>query len=96
MKTVLAIAVVTCLFVVGLAQVPSQECINRAQDLTSCISSLSSGGDRFCGDCANRLISYYRECANGVGVDAVQRRKLYDYRHIAMINVMHGTEQCHA
>ena len=73
MKILLAIAVVTCLFVVGLAQVPSQQCLNRATDLATCLSS--TGGDSYCGDCANRLINYYRECANGVGVEAVQRSK---------------------
>ena len=76
MKIVFAIAVVTCLFVVGLAQVPSQECVNKLTSLSSCTAALGSGGDGFCGDCANRLISYYRECADGVGVDQVQRRKL--------------------
>ena len=81
MKTILAIAVVTCFFVVGLAQVPSQECINRAQDLANCISIVSTGGDNFCSNCANRLISYYRECTNGIGVDVVQRCKLHDYWH---------------
>ena len=88
MKTILAIAVVTCLFVVGLAQVPSQECMNQAQDLASCISSVSSGGDNFCSSCADRLIRYYRECANGVGVDVVQRRKLHDFQHSYEISVL--------
>ena len=74
MKILLAIAVVTSLFVVGLAQVPSQQCLNRARDLASCLSSFD--GDSYCNDCANKLINYYRECTNGVGVEAVQGRKL--------------------
>ena len=81
MKTVLAIAVVTCFFVVGLAQVSAQDCVSRARDLASCLSSVNSDGDNFCSSCANRVISYYRECANGIGVDTIQRRKLHDYRH---------------
>ena len=74
MKTLLAIAVVTCLFVVGLAQVPNQRCLDRATDLASCQSS--PGGDNYCNDCANKLINYYRECTNGIGVEGVQQRKL--------------------
>lgn len=73
MKTVLVIAIIACLFVVGLAQ--SQECMNQATNLASCLSMLTSGGSTFCNDCASRLISYYNECLNGAGVDAVRTSK---------------------
>ena len=74
MKTVLVIAVIACLFVVGLAQTQSQ-CVTQANDLSSCISMVASGGSTFCNNCASQLISYYNQCTNGVGVDAVNRRK---------------------
>jgi hypothetical protein len=73
MKAVLVVAVITCVFVVGLAQ--TQKCMNCAAGLTSCISQVASTGNRggnFCNDCANRLNGYYRDCTNGVGVDAVR------------------------
>ena len=73
MKTVLVITVIACLFVVGLAQ--NQNCVTQANDLSGCISMVASGGSTFCDQCASQLISYYNECTNGVGVDAVQRRK---------------------
>ena len=75
MKAILVFAVITCLFVVGQAQ--NQNCATRLTGLSSCTAQLAaSGGGNFCGDCANQLISYYRDCANGNGVDAVQRSKL--------------------
>ena len=75
MKTVLAIAVITCLFVVGLAQ--NQQCQDRANDLSNCISSLATGGgDSFCSDCGNRLVSYYQDCLGGNGVDTVWNSEL--------------------
>lgn len=78
MKTVLAIAVITCLFVMGLAQ--NEQCASRASEVSNCISmsSVSSDDDveRFCDECGNKLVNYYRECADGVGVDAVQNSKL--------------------
>ena len=73
MKTVLAIAVITCLFVVGLAQ--NQQCRNRATEVSNCISRLATGGDSFCSDCGNSLVSYYQDCAGGVGVDTVRTSK---------------------
>ena len=73
MKTVLVIAVITCPFVMGLAQ--TQNCVTQASNLTSCLSMVASDGSTFCNQCANQLISYYQQCTNGVGVDAVLRRK---------------------
>ena len=75
MKALLAIAVMTCVFIVGQAQ--NSNCVSRASELSSCISQLgASDVGNFCNNCANQLISYYRDCANGAGVDAVQRSKL--------------------
>ena len=76
MKILLVVSVITCLFVMGLAQ-DVQECANRANQLSSCLTSVAAGGGgNFCGDCSNQLISYYEDCFNGVGVDAVRSRKL--------------------
>jgi hypothetical protein len=76
MKILLAITIITCLFVVGQAQNVTQ-CATRLAGLSSCISQVGAGGGgNFCSDCSNQLISYYRDCTNGVGVDAVQQRKL--------------------
>ena len=79
MKRVLAIAVITCLFVMGLAQ--NEQCANPPSEVSNCISMVSSVSsdddvERFCDACGNKLVNYYRECADGVGVDAVQNSKL--------------------
>ena len=75
MKALLVIAVMTCVFVIG--QVQNSDCVSRLSGLSSCTSQLAAnGGGNFCNDCANQLISYYRDCTNGVGVAAVQRHKL--------------------
>jgi hypothetical protein len=74
MKTLLAITVITCLLVVGQAQ--NQNCETRFIELSSCFSQVGTGGGNFCDECANQLISYYRDCTNGVGVDGVQQCKL--------------------
>ena len=75
MKALLVIAAMTCVFVVGQAQ--NSDCVSRLSALSSCTSQLAAnGGGNFCNDCANQLISCYQDCTNGVGVDAVQRRKL--------------------
>ena len=74
MKALLVIAVMTYVFVVGQAQ--NSDCVSRLSGLSSCTSQLATGGGDFCNNCANQLIDYYRDCTNGVGVDAVQSRKL--------------------
>ena len=85
MKTFLVIAVITCLFVMGLAQ-NGQECMNRTMSLASCISSIRSNNASSCGDCEDRVISYFQDCNNGTEVDLVQRRKLTkDYIKSSMI-----------
>ena len=76
MKTLLVIAVMTCVFVMGQAQTPDSDCQSRLSGLSSCISQLANAGGDFCDNCANQLIDYYRDCADGMGVDAVQRGKL--------------------
>ena len=83
MKAVLVIAVITCVFIMGQAQIPNQSCVTRANELASCTSQLAPGGTQtgnFCNDCDDRLISYYRECFDGTQetqlVDAVQNSKL--------------------
>ena len=75
MRTILAIVVISCFFVVASSQ--SLSCINRATDLATCISRLSSSTDTeaFCNDCGNKLVSYYQDCAGGAGVDAVRQGK---------------------
>ena len=77
MKTIFAIAIISCLIALGLAQNGiSQQCVDRLSDLNSCITRLAnSGGDTaaFCNECANTLISYYQDCAGGAGVAQVKQ-----------------------
>ena len=75
MKTILAFAVISSFIAMGLAQ----SCASREGDLSICIARVATGGGDFCNTCANKLIRYYRDCARGVGVEAVQRRM---YRYI--------------
>ena len=69
MKVLLIVAVISCFFLVATAQ----NCVQRATDLSSCLSRITAGGDDFCNTCANTLISYYQDCASGVGVDAIKQ-----------------------
>ena len=73
MKTILAIVVISCFIAMGMAQ--SQDCIRRASELGTCLSRTATGGGDFCNTCANTVIRYYRDCAQGAGVDIIQRRK---------------------
>ena len=73
MRTILAIVVISCFFAVAASQ--SLDCITRLADLGSCITRLGTatlGQTEFCNECGNSLISYYRDCAGGNGVDTVQ------------------------
>ena len=73
MKTILAIVVISCFFVVASSQ--SSDCVNRLNDLASCLSMVGQSTDTtaFCNDCGNKLVSYYRDCTGGVGVDAIKQ-----------------------
>ena len=75
MKTILAIVVISCFFVVASSQF---DCLNRASQLASCITRLgqSTDTDAFCNECGNSLVRYYQDCANGVGVDGVKQGKI--------------------
>ena len=75
MRTILAIVVISCFFVVASSQ--SSDCINRATDVATCISRLgtSTDIDAFCNECGNKLVNYYNDCAGGAGVDAVKQGK---------------------
>jgi hypothetical protein len=86
MKAVLVVAVITCLFVVGLTQ--NHNCISRATGLSSCLAQVGTGGGNFCSECASKLISYYRDCANGTGVDAVQQRKFSSWLNFIIISLV--------
>ena len=75
MRTILAIAVITCFFAVPISSQPNLDCANRLVDQGSCITRLrtvTTGNTDFCNECRNSLISYYRDCAAGFGVDVVQ------------------------
>ena len=74
MRTILAIVVISCFFAVATSQL-SPECATRFADLSSCFTRLNTatqGQTAFCNECGNQLVSYYQDCANGVGVDVVQ------------------------
>ena len=73
MRTILAIVVISCFFAVAMSQ---SDCTTRLRDLGSCIIRLGTatqGQTEFCNECGNQLVSYYRDCEDGVGVDVVQR-----------------------
>ena len=75
MRTILAIAVITCFFAVPISSQFNLNCVNRLTDLGSCITRLGTAtldSTDFCNECGNSLVSYYRDCAGGVGVDSVQ------------------------
>ena len=78
MKAIFVTAVITCLFIVGQTQSPSQSCINRLTDSEVASCNTQFGGtrsDTFCRDCADRLTSYFRDCVNGTGVNEIQSCK---------------------
>ena len=80
MRTILAIVVISCFFAVATSQ---SDCTTRLTDLSNCITLLSTATQsqtEFCNECRNQLVSYYQDCANGVGVDAVQRGIITSYR----------------
>ena len=77
MKVILALAVIACFLAAASAQ--TQSCTQRFSELQSCVTSLTNPGSDFCNTCRDTLISYYNDCANGVGVDAVQQCKLNKY-----------------
>ena len=85
MKTILAIAVISCLIAMGLAQI-NEDCLRRttAVEVSDCASRLATGGDDFCSTCANTLIRFFQDCARGVGVDQVKQRKSTNYNCIDM------------
>ena len=75
MRTILAIVVISCFFVVASSQF---DCLNRASQLASCLNRVGQSTDTesFCNDCGNSLIRYYNDCLNGVGVDGIKQSKV--------------------
>ena len=75
MRTILAIVVISCFFVVASSQF---DCLNRASQLASCLSRVGQSTDTesFCNDCGNSLIRYYNDCLNGAGVDGIKQGKV--------------------
>ena len=74
MRTILAIVVISCFFAVATSQFLF-DCTTRLADLGSCITRLGTatqGQTEFCNECGNPLVSYYQDCVDGNGVDAVQ------------------------
>ena len=88
MKTIFAVAVLSCLIAIfGLAQ--SQDCLRRETEVSGCISRLGTGGGDFCNTCANTLIRFYQDCAGGVGVDQVKQCKsIMHALHVLYINLL--------
>ena len=79
MRAVVAIAVISCLFVVAHSIDFDFSCATRLANLAICIARQAAGISRndtdFCNDCGNSLISYKRDCVDGVGVDIIQTGK---------------------
>ena len=76
MKAILAIAVISCFFIVTHSQ--NLQCVTRLANLGTCITRLATatqGSTDFCNECGNSLVSYYQDCAGGAGVEQVQTGK---------------------
>ena len=77
----LAITVISGLFVVAHLIDFSFNCAARGLDLASCIArhvqvaETSRNDTDFCNDCRNSLVSYQQDCLNGAGVGATQASK---------------------
>ena len=76
MRTILAIAVVTCFLAVPTLSQFGQftNCATRLASLGNCIARLATAtrnSTDFCNDCGNTLVSYYRDCG-GASVNTVQ------------------------
>ena len=100
MRTILAIVVISCFFAVAMSQ---SDCATRVTDLSNCITMLGTNTqDRtaFCNECGNQLISYYQDCTNGVGVDAVRAGIIVSYRikmkafSVAIFKFVHRNKDC--
>ena len=63
MKAVLAVVVISCLFVMASSQ-DAVQCARRAADLANCISAGTTGAT-YCSDCGSQLRSYYNDCLTG-------------------------------
>ena len=79
MKAIVAITVISCLFIAAHSIDFDFNCATRLANLADCIARQTAGVSRndteFCNDCGNSLISYTRDCVDGVGVDVIQAGK---------------------
>ena len=79
MRAIVAIAVISILFVMVHSIDFSFNCAARSLEIAGCIARQAAGVSRndtdFCNDCGNSLVSYDRDCLNGAGVVAVQASK---------------------
>ena len=77
MKALFVVAVISCIFLVASAQT----CAERTNDVATCVNEIAtalttnSTSTTFCDTCGNTLVSFYQDCASGVGVDNVKRCK---------------------
>ena len=77
MKTILAITVISCFFIVVHSL--SLSCITRAAGIVSCsirLAKATRNDTDFCNECGNSLVSFSRECVSGFTVEAVQAGNL--------------------
>ena len=91
MRTILATAVIACFFAVPTLSQFNFGCVTRLADLASCTTRLAtatSNSTDFCNDCGNTLVSYYRDCTSGVGVDTVTAGDLWP-KNLIMINCIY-------
>ena len=86
MKVILGLVVIACMLAAVSAQ--SLDCIRRTAETASCATQLISPGSDFCDDCGSSLISFYKDCGNGIGVDQVEKGKL-DYQ--PLYTIMYAT-----
>ena len=77
MKAILAIAVISCFFIVAHSQ--SLQCATRLANLGTCTTRLATATQNsadFCNECGSSLVSYFRDCTGGTRVEQVQAGKL--------------------
>ena len=78
MKVILAIAVISCFFIVVHSQ--SLQCVTRLANLRTCSARLATvqaiqNSTDFCNECGNSFVSYFQDCTGGAGVEQIQAGK---------------------
>ena len=77
MRAILTITVISCFFIGAHSLL---QCATRLVNLGTCTTRLATASQGsiitdFCNECGNSLVSYFRDCTGGTGVEQVQAGK---------------------